>query len=202
MCFCGLKQQLFISSSRLGSARWLISASHKVVAGLVPVSLSGQPADGNSAEAVISRLQIDPVMAETLQICQAEMSEVSVVQKPEKLLERCKYWLACKNGDECVYHQPVSPCKAFANCKFAAKCLFAHPNCKYDAKCPKPDRPFTHRSRRIPVLPPKPVAPPAPPSSGQLCRYFPACKTMECPFYRPKHCRLNTQCTRPGRTPE
>ncbi|XP_024853211.1 zinc finger CCCH domain-containing protein 14 isoform X6 [Bos indicus x Bos taurus] len=128
---------------------------------------------------------------------QAEMSELSVAQKPEKLLERCKYWPACKNGDECAYHHPVSPCKAFPNCKFAEKCLFVHPNCKYDAKCTKPDCPFTHMSRRTPGLPPKPVTAPAPPSSSQLCRYFPACKKMECPFYHPKHCRFNTQCTRP-----
>ncbi|KAM9202336.1 zinc finger CCCH domain-containing protein 14 isoform 1-T1 [Dugong dugon] len=128
----------------------------------------------------------------------AEMSELSVAQKPEKLLERCKYWPGCKNGDECAYHHPVSPCKAFPNCKFAEKCLFVHPNCKYDAKCTKPDCPFTHMSRRIPVLPPKPaVTTPAPPCSTQLCRYFPACKKMECPFYHPKHCRFNTQCTRP-----
>lgn len=86
----------------------------------------------------------------------AEMSELSVAQKPEKLLERCKYWPACKNGDECAYHHPISPCKAFPNCKFAEKCLFVHPNCKYDAKCTKPDCPFTHVSRRIPVLSPKP----------------------------------------------
>ncbi|XP_059951729.1 zinc finger CCCH domain-containing protein 14 isoform X8 [Mesoplodon densirostris] len=131
----------------------------------------------------------------------AEMSELSVAQKPEKLLERCKYWPACKNGDECAYHHPVSPCKAFPNCKFAEKCLFVHPNCKYDAKCTKPECPFTHMSRRIPVLPPKPaVSTPAPPSSNQLCRYFPACKKMECPFYHPKHCRFNTQCTRPDCT--
>ncbi|XP_027428226.1 zinc finger CCCH domain-containing protein 14 isoform X6 [Zalophus californianus] len=130
----------------------------------------------------------------------AEMSELGVVQKPEKLLERCKYWPACKNGDECAYHHPVSPCKAFPNCKFAEKCLFVHPNCKYDAKCTKPDCPFTHMNRRIPVLPPKPVATPASPSSSQLCRYFPACKKMECPFYHPKHCRFNTQCTRPDCT--
>ncbi|XP_030786193.1 zinc finger CCCH domain-containing protein 14 isoform X8 [Rhinopithecus roxellana] len=130
----------------------------------------------------------------------AEMSELSMAQKPEKLLERCKYWPACKNGDECAYHHPISPCKAFPNCKFAEKCLFVHPNCKYDAKCTKPDCPFTHVSRRIPVLSPKPVAPAAPPSSSQLCRYFPACKKMECPFYHPKHCRFNTQCTRPDCT--
>lgn len=30
------------------------------------------------------------------------------------------------------------------------------------------------------------IATPAPPSSSQLCRYFPACKKMECPFYHPK----------------
>uniref|UniRef100_A0A2K6GJM4 Zinc finger CCCH domain-containing protein 14 n=1 Tax=Propithecus coquereli TaxID=379532 RepID=A0A2K6GJM4_PROCO len=131
----------------------------------------------------------------------AEMSELSVAQKPEKLLERCKYWPACKNGDECAYHHPISPCKAFPNCKFAEKCLFVHPNCKYDAKCTKPDCPFTHMSRRIPILPPKPAVTTAiPPSSSQLCRYFPACKKMECPFYHPKHCRFNTQCTRPDCT--
>ncbi|XP_040831127.1 zinc finger CCCH domain-containing protein 14 isoform X1 [Ochotona curzoniae] len=130
----------------------------------------------------------------------AEMSELSGAQKPEKLLERCKYWPACKNGEECAYHHPVSPCKAFPNCKFAEKCLFIHPNCKYDAKCTKPDCPFTHMSRRIPVLSPKPVTTPGIPSSGQLCRYFPACKKMECPFYHPKHCRFNTQCTRPDCT--
>ncbi|XP_054987792.1 zinc finger CCCH domain-containing protein 14 isoform X2 [Sorex araneus] len=130
----------------------------------------------------------------------ADMSELNVIQKPEKLLERCKYWPACKNGDECAYHHPVSPCKAFPNCKFAEKCLFVHPNCKYDAKCTKPDCPFTHLSRRLPVLPPKPVTTPTPPSNSQLCRYFPACKKMECPFYHPKHCRFNTQCTRPDCT--
>ncbi|XP_048969352.1 zinc finger CCCH domain-containing protein 14 isoform X3 [Canis lupus dingo] len=160
-----------------------------------------EKSQGTQQRQLLSRLQIDPVMAETLQISQAEMSELSVVQKPEKLLERCKYWPACKNGDECAYHHPVSPCKAFPNCKFAEKCLFVHPNCKYDAKCTKPDCPFTHMSRRIPVLPPKPaIATPAPPSSSQLCRYFPACKKMECPFYHPKHCRFNTQCTRPDCT--
>ncbi|XP_070271389.1 zinc finger CCCH domain-containing protein 14 isoform X8 [Myotis yumanensis] len=155
---------------------------------------------GTQQRPLLSRLQIDPVMAETLQISPAEMSELNVAQKPEKLLERCKYWPACKNGDECAYHHPISPCKAFPNCKFAEKCLFVHPNCKYDAKCTKPDCPFTHMNRRIPILPPKPVITATPSSSSQLCRYFPACKKMECPFFHPKHCRFNTQCTRPDCT--
>ncbi|XP_055292535.1 zinc finger CCCH domain-containing protein 14 isoform X8 [Moschus berezovskii] len=146
---------------------------------------------------ISSPIKEEEAKGDNIDKSQAEMSELSVAQKPEKLLERCKYWPACKNGDECAYHHPVSPCKAFPNCKFAEKCLFVHPNCKYDAKCTKPDCPFTHMSRRTPGLPPKPVAAPAPSSSGQLCRYFPACKKMECPFYHPKHCRFNTQCTRP-----
>uniref|UniRef100_A0A8C6DC95 Zinc finger CCCH domain-containing protein 14 n=1 Tax=Moschus moschiferus TaxID=68415 RepID=A0A8C6DC95_MOSMO len=149
---------------------------------------------------ISSPIKEEEAKGDNIDKSQAEMSELSVVQKPEKLLERCKYWPACKNGDECAYHHPVSPCKAFPNCKFAEKCLFVHPNCKYDAKCTKPDCPFTHMSRRTPGLPPKPVAAPAPSSSGQLCRYFPACKKMECPFYHPKHCRFNTQCTRPDCT--
>ncbi|XP_055394825.1 zinc finger CCCH domain-containing protein 14 isoform X2 [Bubalus kerabau] len=162
------------------------AASHGGLAGLLHPQRSR----------VLSRQLEDPDGS----FANAEMSELSVAQKPEKLLERCKYWPACKNGDECAYHHPVSPCKAFPNCKFAEKCLFVHPNCKYDAKCTKPDCPFTHMSRRTPGLPPKPVTAPAPPSSTQLCRYFPACKKMECPFYHPKHCRFNTQCTRPDCT--
>uniref|UniRef100_A0A8C5L991 Zinc finger CCCH domain-containing protein 14 n=1 Tax=Jaculus jaculus TaxID=51337 RepID=A0A8C5L991_JACJA len=130
----------------------------------------------------------------------AEMGDLNMAQKPDKLLECCKYWHACKNGDECAYHHPVLPCKAFPNCKFAEKCLFMHPNCKYDAKCTKPDCPFTHMSRRMPELTPKADTSPSPSSSGQRCRYFPARKKMECPFYHPKHCRFNTQCTRPDCT--
>uniref|UniRef100_A0A2K5DWT3 Zinc finger CCCH domain-containing protein 14 n=1 Tax=Aotus nancymaae TaxID=37293 RepID=A0A2K5DWT3_AOTNA len=108
-----------------------------------------------------------------------QQSELSMTQKPEKLLERCQYWPACKNGDQCAYQHPISPCKAFPNCK----------------SCMKPDCPFTHVSRSIPVLSPKPAVAPS-----QLCRYFPACKKMECPFCHPKHCRFNTQCTRPDCT--
>lgn len=40
-----------------------------------------------------------------------EMEQLNVLQKQEKVLERCKYWPACKNGDECMYHHPTQPCK-------------------------------------------------------------------------------------------
>ncbi|OPJ81591.1 zinc finger CCCH domain-containing protein 14 isoform A [Patagioenas fasciata monilis] len=145
------------------------------------------------------RAQQMQVVARHLESCDVEMEDLSALQKQEKVLERCKYWPACKNGDECIYHHPTLPCKVFPNCKFADKCLFIHPNCKYDAKCTKPDCPYTHASRRSPHPSPKPA--PAPtlsvPSSSPLCKFFPACKKMECPFYHPKHCRFNTQCTRP-----
>ncbi|KAM9290242.1 zinc finger CCCH domain-containing protein 14 isoform 2-T2 [Cariama cristata] len=148
------------------------------------------------------RAQQMQIVTRQLESCDVDMEQLNVLQKPEKVLERCKYWPACKNGDECVYHHPTLPCKVFPNCKFADKCLFIHPNCKYDAKCTKPDCPYTHASRRTPHPPPKPAPLPTPSisSSSPLCKFFPACKKMECPFYHPKHCRFNTQCTRPDCT--
>ncbi|XP_064515010.1 zinc finger CCCH domain-containing protein 14 isoform X2 [Pseudopipra pipra] len=148
------------------------------------------------------RAQQTQTVTRQLEDSDVDMEELNMLQKQEKVLERCKYWPACKNGDECVYHHPTLPCKVFPNCKFADKCLFIHPNCKYDAKCTKPDCPYTHASRRTPHPSPKPAPLPTLPisSSSPLCKFFPACKKMECPFYHPKHCRFNTQCTRPDCT--
>lgn len=109
--------------------------------------------------------------------------EDAVPVKKQKVLERCKFWPVCKSGDECLYHHPTTQCKlvpgfkmtqrirlftrvsdeisyvlfffrTFPNCKFGDKCLFVHPNCKYDARCTKPDCPFTHVSRRGAAAPP------------------------------------------------
>ncbi|XP_071972806.1 zinc finger CCCH domain-containing protein 14 isoform X1 [Engystomops pustulosus] len=126
----------------------------------------------------------------------ANVAESSDPPTKAKILERCKYWPACKNADRCTYHHPTTPCKAFPKCRFAEKCFFIHPNCKFDAKCAKSDCPYTHASRRIPAPLVKPVAhiPPV----VQQCRYFPACKKTECPFYHPKHCRFSNHCTRPN----
>ncbi|NXD05815.1 ZC3HE protein, partial [Nothocercus nigrocapillus] len=147
------------------------------------------------------RAQQMQIVTRQLESSDVDLEQLGVLPK-EKVLERCKYWPACKHGDECVYHHPTLPCKVFPNCKFADKCLFIHPNCKYDAKCTKPECPYTHASRRTPLPAPKPAPLPTPPvSSGSpLCKFFPACKKMECPFYHPKHCRFNTQCTRPDCT--
>ncbi|XP_043929834.1 zinc finger CCCH domain-containing protein 14 isoform X2 [Protopterus annectens] len=124
------------------------------------------------------------------------MEDVSDEAKRQKLSERCRYWPACKNGDSCIYHHPTTPCKTFPKCKFADKCLFIHPNCKYDAKCTRPDCPYTHASRRVP--PPQPAVPvPVPIPDTAVCKFFPDCKNMNCSFYHPKHCRFSTQCKRP-----
>lgn len=121
--------------------------------------------------------------------------------KRQKVLERCKFWPVCKSGDECVYHHPTTQCKTFPSCKFGEKCLFVHPSCKYDAKCTKPDCPFTHVSRRGPAPPPRPVFTPAPqPQSSSVCRFYPECRKVDCPFYHPKPCRFAAKCRRSGCT--
>ncbi|KAM9703607.1 zinc finger CCCH domain-containing protein 14 isoform 1-T1 [Menidia menidia] len=119
--------------------------------------------------------------------------------KKQKVMERCKFWPVCKSGDECLYHHPTTQCKTFPSCKFGDKCLFVHPNCKYDARCTKPDCPFTHVSRRSAAAPPpRPAAQPA--QTTSVCRFFPDCKKMDCPFYHPKPCRFAMQCKRAGCT--
>lgn len=120
----------------------------------------------------------------TDEVMDVEMAEEdAVLMKKQKLMERCKFWPVCKSGDECLYHHPTTQCKlvpgfempqigfffnlvsvkiscvlfffrTFPKCKFGDKCLFVHPNCKYDARCTKPDCPFTHVSRRGSAAPP------------------------------------------------
>lgn len=113
-----------------------------------------------------------------------QMEEEPVQVKRQKVLERCKFWPACKSGDECVYHHPTTQCKyvhthtlvifckvcvcvynlcvcvcrTFPSCVYGEKCLFIHPNCKYDSKCSKPSCPYTHVSHRALLQPPKPGA--------------------------------------------
>ncbi|XP_032398444.1 zinc finger CCCH domain-containing protein 14 isoform X2 [Etheostoma spectabile] len=119
--------------------------------------------------------------------------------KKQKVMERCKFWPVCKSGDDCMYHHPTTQCKTFPTCKFGDKCLFVHPNCKYDARCTKPDCPFTHVSRRSTAAPPpRPAVQPV--QTTSVCRFFPECKKMDCAFYHPKPCRFAAQCKRAGCT--
>lgn len=144
---------------------------------------------------VLQRLQGDP-MVEDEMMDYEEMDSENIPTKRQKVMERCKFWPACKSGDECPYHHPTTQCNTFPNCKFGDKCLFIHPNCKYDARCTKPDCPFTHVSRRGPAAPPPRPAPPV--QTTTVCRFFPDCKKMDCPFYHPKPCRFAAQCKRVG----
>lgn len=144
---------------------------------------------------VLQRLQGNPLVEDDV-MDYSDMDSENVPTKRPKTMERCKFWPACKSGDECPYHHPTTQCNTFPNCKFGDKCLFIHPNCKYDARCSKPDCPFTHVSRRGAAAPPPRPAPPV--QTTTVCRFFPDCKKMDCPFYHPKPCRFATQCKRAG----
>ncbi|XP_053497266.1 zinc finger CCCH domain-containing protein 14 isoform X2 [Ictalurus furcatus] len=124
-----------------------------------------------------------------------QMEEETAKVKRQKVLERCRFWPACKSGDECVYHHPKTQCRTFPSCVYGEKCLFIHPNCKYDGKCSKPDCPYTHTSHRALLQPPKPAPPP---QSSSVCRFFPECKRTDCTFYHPKPCRFAAHCNRTG----
>ncbi|XP_062292914.1 zinc finger CCCH domain-containing protein 14 isoform X2 [Scomber scombrus] len=148
---------------------------------------------------ILQRLQgrVSSLEEDVMDVDMAE--EDAAPLKKQKVMERCKFWPVCKSGDECVYHHPTTQCKTFPTCKFGDKCLFVHPNCKYDARCTKPDCPFTHVSRRGPVAPPpRPAVQPA--QTTSVCRFFPECKKMDCPFYHPKPCRFAGLCKRAGCT--
>ncbi|XP_074542043.1 zinc finger CCCH domain-containing protein 14 [Halichoeres trimaculatus] len=148
---------------------------------------------------VLHRLQGGFTSAEDDEMDVEMEEDYAVPSKKKKVLERCKFWPVCKSGDECLYHHPTAQCKTFPSCKFGDKCLFVHPNCKYDARCTKPDCPFTHVSRRGAAGPPqRPAVQPV--QTTTVCRFFPECKKTECPFYHPKPCRFAAQCKRAGCT--
>lgn len=164
-----------------------------------PTKVTEASVNRTSKVSILHRLQ-GPVLSSEDDVMDVEMGEEGAVPlKKQKVVERCKFWPVCKSGDECMYHHPTTKCKTFPNCKFGDKCLFVHPNCKYDARCTKPDCPFTHVSRRSTAAPPpRPAV--APVQTASVCRFFPECKKMDCPFYHPKPCRFATQCKRAGCT--
>ncbi|KAK7906884.1 hypothetical protein WMY93_015496 [Mugilogobius chulae] len=151
--------------------------------------------ENTSQVSVLQRLQENPTLDDEMMDYE-EMDTENIPTKRQKVLERCKFWPACKSGDDCPYHHPTTQCKTFPSCKFGDKCLFIHPNCKYDARCTKPDCPFTHVSRRSTANPPPRPGPPV--QTSTVCRFFPDCKKMDCPFYHPKPCRFAAQCKRVG----
>ncbi|XP_038143479.1 zinc finger CCCH domain-containing protein 14 isoform X1 [Cyprinodon tularosa] len=160
---------------------------------------AGLPVYREPKVSILSRLQGVVTSSEDERMEMEMAGEDDVPMKKQKVMERCKFWPVCKSGDECMYHHPTAQCKTFPNCKFGDKCLFVHPNCKYDARCAKPDCPFTHVSRRGSVVPPPRTAV-QPNQNATVCRFFPECKKVDCPFFHPKPCRFATQCKRAGCT--
>uniref|UniRef100_A0A1A9WF47 Zinc finger CCCH domain-containing protein 14 n=1 Tax=Glossina brevipalpis TaxID=37001 RepID=A0A1A9WF47_9MUSC len=125
--------------------------------------------------------------------------------------ERCKYHPNCTKTF-CEYYHPSAPCKSFPNCKYADKCMYSHPRCKYDLACVNLDCNFSHSGpRRASLL--ESSAPPLSshvvpvqnyksisattaigPVSSTTCKYFPNCTKSTCPFYHPKPCRYGKNC--------
>ncbi|XP_065354829.1 zinc finger CCCH domain-containing protein 14 [Calliphora vicina] len=125
--------------------------------------------------------------------------------------ERCKYHPNCTKSF-CEFYHPTSVCKSFPNCKFADKCLYSHPRCKYDLACVNLDCNFSHSGPRSASLL-EPTAPPISssvvpvqnyksisstaitgPVSSTTCKFFPNCTKTSCPFYHPKPCRYGKNC--------
>ncbi|CAL1268891.1 unnamed protein product [Larinioides sclopetarius] len=120
-----------------------------------------------------------------------DVSDTAVAKK-QKIIERCKYWPACKNSDNCAYHHPTITCKSFPDCKYGDKCLFIHPNCKFDSLCTRKDCPFTHASKR--TFQPQPVVPVKVRKPKIICKFYPKCTVKHCPFIHPKLCRYGAKC--------
>jgi len=103
--------------------------------------------------------------------------------KKSKQVIRCSFWPNCKNGDSCLFHHPIGPCKNFPACPFGERCLFIHPQCKYDPNCAKTDCPYQHSPKPRPCM------------HGFSCSN----KTANCMFLHPTiSCRYADKCTKPG----
>ncbi|XP_032593641.1 zinc finger CCCH domain-containing protein 14 isoform X2 [Drosophila grimshawi] len=134
----------------------------------------------------------------------------STVLKVTKPKERCKYHPNCSK-QFCEYYHPSAPCKSFPNCKFADKCMYSHPKCKFDLACMSIDCNFAHSGTRelshvqltapplsshvIPVQNYKSISAPATATTATtMCKYYPNCTKVGCTFYHPKPCRYGKNC--------
>ncbi|XP_023227765.1 zinc finger CCCH domain-containing protein 14-like [Centruroides sculpturatus] len=66
----------------------------------------------------VSKFELDELEElSTKEICQTDEAEEIIEEEmmdesmDEKIQERCRYWPACKRGDNCEYHHPTIPCK-------------------------------------------------------------------------------------------
>nr|XP_044251650.1 zinc finger CCCH domain-containing protein 14 [Drosophila takahashii] len=134
----------------------------------------------------------------------------STVLKVNKPKERCKYHPNCTK-QFCEYYHPTAPCKSFPNCKFADKCMYSHPKCKFDMACMSIDCNYAHGGQRdlshvqlaapplsshvIPVQNYKSISAPVTSTTATtMCKYYPNCSKLGCTFYHPKPCRFGKNC--------
>uniref|UniRef100_A0A914VRV4 Zinc finger CCCH domain-containing protein 14 n=1 Tax=Plectus sambesii TaxID=2011161 RepID=A0A914VRV4_9BILA len=133
------------------------------------------------------------------------MSRPAAPQAADKVLERCKFWPACRQGDSCTYLHPIKHCLTFPKCTFGDKCLYIHPNCKFDQACTRPNCPYTHAGKKAAS---GTVMPPArPPYTTKIaqdfstvpipCKFAGKCTNVRCPFKHPKPCRFAAECLNP-----
>lgn len=134
-----------------------------------------------------------------------------------KSTERCKYWPACLNGDQCEFFHPVTKCNNFPYCRFGDKCLYIHPTCKFDSYCTRKDCNFMHTAkvRGPPMHQMYPstvrhhhpmmmyggmgmgmgMGMPPMSTSNVTCKFFPNCMKPACEFFHPKVCHYGAACT-------
>lgn len=134
----------------------------------------------------------------------------STVLKVNKPKERCKYHPNCTK-QFCEFYHPTAPCKSFPNCKFADKCMYSHPKCKFDLACMSIDCNYAHSGQRdlshvqlaapplsshvIPVQNYKSISAPVTSTTATtMCKYYPNCSKLGCTFYHPKPCRFGKNC--------
>ncbi|KAL3321314.1 hypothetical protein Ciccas_000021 [Cichlidogyrus casuarinus] len=120
-----------------------------------------------------------------------EEEEEEIDQEPvDKIvphLDRCKFWPNCRNKETCPYIHPKEKCAHFPNCKYpSTKCIYAHPICKYDLKCQRPDCRYQHSN-------PVTIA-----ASTSICKFMPNCTNPACPYVHLKAkvtpCRYGPDC--------
>ncbi|VDM97643.1 unnamed protein product [Thelazia callipaeda] len=127
----------------------------------------------------------------------------------EKIMERCKFWPNC-SLQSCLYIHPSKPCSNFPKCSFGDRCIYIHPQCKFDQMCLNPNCCYAHTKKTTAnvtaavavsndattaqaSLNPLPILP----LSSVLkvpCKYGGKCANSSCSFKHPKLCRFGDHC--------
>ncbi|CAG9819601.1 unnamed protein product [Phaedon cochleariae] len=112
--------------------------------------------------------------------------------------ERCKYWPSCRQSDKCEFVHPSRTCETFPSCKFGDKCIYLHPSCKFGSSCTKRGCPYSHAGGSYSLAGgPAPLGK-LPVAKPSVCKFFPKCININCPFFHPRMCRFGKFCKNLG----